>query len=92
MFSSISDASPDSGTFLVNVIWGGGWAWVGIIHSRALRQSHRIIVSAFFFLFLLCNILQVIYQTQGSGVFPLISKHREVGWKNKAQRSFFNQL
>ena len=33
----------------------------------------------------------VIDQTQGR-VFPPISKHREVGWKNEAQPSFFNQL
>ena len=33
----------------------------------------------------------VIYQTRGR-VFPPISKHREVGWKNEAQLSFFNQL
>ena len=34
---------------------------------------------------------KVIYQTRGR-VFPPIFKHREVGWKNKAQLSFFNQL
>ena len=34
---------------------------------------------------------EVIDQTQGR-VFPPISKHREVGWKNEAQPSFFNQL
>ena len=33
----------------------------------------------------------VIDQTRGR-VFPPISKHREVGWKNEAQPSFFNQL
>ena len=33
----------------------------------------------------------VIYQTRGR-VFPPISKHREVGWKNEARPSFFNQL
>ena len=32
-----------------------------------------------------------LYQTRGR-VFPPISKHREVGCKNKAQPSFFNQL
>ena len=30
----------------------------------------------------------VIDQTRGR-VFPPISKHREVGWKNEAQPSFF---
>ena len=25
-------------------------------------------------------------------MFPPISKHRDVGWKNEAQPSFFNQL
>ena len=34
---------------------------------------------------------QVIDQTRGR-VFSPISKHREVGWKNEAQPSFFNQL
>ena len=34
------------------------------------------------------NILQVIDQTRGR-VFPPISKHREIGWKNEAQQSFF---
>ena len=33
---------------------------------------------------------EVIDQTRGR-VSPPISKHREVGWKNKAQPSFFNQ-
>ena len=37
------------------------------------------------------NIFQVIYQTRGR-VFPPISKHREVGWKNEAQPSFLSQL
>ena len=32
--------------------------------------------------------LEVIYQTRGRA-FPPISKHREVGWKNEAQPSFF---
>ena len=35
--------------------------------------------------------MELIYQTRGR-VFPPISKHREVGWKNEAQPSFFNQL
>ena len=35
--------------------------------------------------------LDIIYQTRGR-VFPPISKHREVGWKNEAQPRFFNQL
>ena len=33
----------------------------------------------------------IIDQTRGR-VFSPISKHREVGWKNEAQPSFFNQL
>ena len=33
-------------------------------------------------------VFHVIYQTRGR-VFPPISKHREVGWKNEAQPSFF---
>ena len=37
------------------------------------------------------NSLYVIDQTRGR-VFPPISKHREVGWKNEAQPRFFNQL
>ena len=37
------------------------------------------------------HIFEVIDQTRGR-VFPPISKHREVGWKNEAQLSFFNQL
>ena len=36
-------------------------------------------------------VFDVIDQTRGR-VFPPISKHREVGWKNEAQPSFFNQL
>ena len=37
------------------------------------------------------EIFDVIDQRRGR-VFPPISKHREVGWKNEAQPSFFNQL
>ena len=37
------------------------------------------------------HIFEVIDQTRGR-VFPPISKHREVSWKNEAQPSFFNQL
>ena len=36
----------------------------------------------------LVNAVDVIDQTRGR-VFPPISKHREVGWKNEAQPSFF---
>ena len=39
----------------------------------------------------LCLVFDVTDQTWGR-VFPPISKHREVGWKNEAQPSFFNQL
>jgi hypothetical protein len=35
--------------------------------------------------------IEVIDQTQ-ERVFHLISKHREVGWKNEVQPSFFNRL
>ena len=34
------------------------------------------------------EIKDVIYQTRGR-VFPPISKHRKVGWKNEVQPSFF---
>ena len=34
---------------------------------------------------------ELISQTRGR-VFPLISKHRKVGWKNEAQPRSFNQL
>ena len=34
------------------------------------------------------EVCEVIDQTRGR-VFPPISKHREVGWKNEAQPSFF---
>ena len=39
-------------------------------------------------MYVIKNTFEVIDQTRGR-VFPSISKHREVDWKNEAQPSFF---